>query len=205
MNTLILRKQLERHRGKYQSIRDSLAHNIKEKEILEDKYNCQKKALFIIQEVSKFTQQEVEFHVSDLVSHGLAAVFDSPYKYKLEYVLRRDKTEADQYWQLGNNYFQPNGGGVRDVSAFALHVACIVLSIMQKKKVCPILILDEPTKHLKPTPLQERAGNMLQEISKSLGIQIIIVTHDSALSDSADRTFKIQLDKRRISNATKLQ
>lgn len=195
-----IRNQLERNRGRYQSIRERLDSSHKQKGELEVRQHSLEKATIIIQEVSKLTQQEVEFHVSDLVSHGLAAVFDDPYTYRLEYTLRRDRTEADQYWERGDSHFLPNGGGVRDVSAFALHIACVVLSLMQKREVKPILILDEPTRCLKPSALQERAGIMIQEISETLGIQIILITHDSALSDQADKVFEIKLDERRVSH-----
>lgn len=198
------RNLLERYRGRYQAARERLRESKERKMELEERLHSLEKALVIIQEVSKLTQQEVEFHISDLVSHGLAAVFDDPYTYKLEYVLRRDKTEADQYWSREDFRFLPNGGGMRDVSAFALHIACIVLSLMQKREIKPILLLDEPTKHLKPSSLQERAGRMIQEISKSLEIQIICITHDTALSNCADNVFDISLDERRISHVRKI-
>lgn len=196
-----VRNKLERFYGQYLLVKEQILQHKEQKEKIEIKIQALEKAQIIVQEVSKLTQQEVEFHVSDLVSHGLAAVFDNPYSYKLEYVLRRDKTEADQYWYRGDSNFLPNGGGVRDVSAFALHIACIVLSLLQKQGRRPVLFLDEPFKHLKPSGLQERAGIMLQEISKSLKIQIILITHDEVLSNKTDRVYQIAIDKKGVSHA----
>ena len=163
------------------------------------------KAAIVIQEVSQLTQKEVEFRVSELVSHGLAAVFDDPYIYELKYIVRRDKTEADQFWKIGEHCYLPNGGGVRNVSSFALQIAGLVLSFLQKKGVRPILFLDEPFKGLKPTLYQERAGKIVQELANILKIQIVVITHDPVLSSQLDKTYKIKLNKGRISNAKRFK
>lgn len=195
MNLNNVRNKLERFHGQYLSIREQIKQHAEQKEKAEKCIRVLEKAQIIIQEVSKATQEEVEFHVSDLVSHGLAAVFNDPYIYKLAYVLRRDKTEADQTWtRRGSNYL-PNGGGVRDVSAFALHIACIMLSLLQKQGVRPVLFLDEPTKHLVPNKLQERFGMMLQAISKNLNIQIILISHNETLYSCMNKKYRVAIQK----------
>jgi len=39
---------------------------------------------------------------------------------------------------------------------------------------------------------QEKVGMMVQEMAQSLGIQIIMVSGESALSEYADRTFHVK-------------
>lgn len=202
MNSLTsLRHSLERHKGKYETLTKALHLSKEEKNKYHILLLIAEKAAAIIQQVARLTQKEIEFRVSELVSHGLAAVFDQPYTYELKYVLRRDKTEADQYWKIGEHSYLPNGGGVRDVTAYALQIAALVLSLLQKRNVRPVLFLDEPFKGLKPSLYQERAGRIVQELSKALGIQIIIITHNTALSSQMDKAYKIQLDKGRVSHA----
>ena len=195
MNLNNIKNKLERYKGQYLSIKEQLTQQKEKAEKIGIDIIELEKARVIIQEVSKLTQQEIEFHISDIVTHGLAAIFNNPYKYKLSYVTRRNKTEADQQWIKGNNTFLPNGGGVRDVSAFALHVACTILFLLQKQNIRPVLFMDEPFKHLKPSSLQERAGMLLQEMSADLNMQIILITHDEVLSNKMDNVIKIVMDK----------
>ena len=56
------------------------------------------------------------------------------------------------------------------------------------------IILDEPFKHLSKD-LHDRASQMIQNLSKQLGIQFIIVTHEPALSQFADKVFEVKQRK----------
>lgn len=143
----------------------------------------------IIKDVAKETQSELEIHINEIVTEGLASVFDNPYKFKLEFVLRRDKTEADEFWEdaEGNRYL-PNGGGVRDISALAFRTAILQLPT---NPGAPILLLDEPAKHVRGIELLKRVDNLLLEISKKLNIQIIIMSYTDAITNTAQRYFKV--------------
>lgn len=189
-NLPALRRLVERATGERARVEKNLSVAQRSLETLEKRSRRLEKAQAIIQEVAKLTQQELEFHVSDLVSHALAAVFRNPYTFSLQFNVRRNKTEADLLWQRGDSCFQPNGGGVRDVSSFALRVAFWTL---QDKHSAPVLILDEPFKGLKPTTLQERAGQLMKEVAETLGVQILMVSHDSALAEAADTSYNITM------------
>jgi DNA repair exonuclease SbcCD ATPase subunit len=56
------------------------------------------------------------------------------------------------------------------------------------------IILDEPFRFLSEDH-QEQAGIMLKEISKKLGIQFLVVTHNPILAEVADRTFNVNIKK----------
>jgi len=126
-----------------------------------------------IQIVAKETQAELEFHISDVVTSALAAVFDDPYTFNIEFVVRREKTEADLTWNKEDNQYLPNSGGVRDMSSLGLREAMRSLQPHQSAK---ILLLDEPFKHVKTLAAQKRALQMLKEMSFKFGLQIILVT-----------------------------
>jgi DNA repair exonuclease SbcCD ATPase subunit len=57
-----------------------------------------------------------------------------------------------------------------------------------------VIILDEPFRFLSEN-YQEQAGNMLKEISQKLGIQFLIISHNSILASCADKTFTVQIKK----------
>ncbi len=152
------------------------------------------RSLEIIQCVAKLTQQQLEIHISELVSLALEAVFPNPYKMVLKFETRRNRSEADLLLQDENgnllNPMEAVGGGVVDVAAFALRVA---LWSLKRPKPRPVMVMDEPFRFLS-SDLQDRASKMLKEISDKLGIQFLIVTHEENLLKAGDRVFDIKLN-----------
>lgn len=149
--------------------------------------NCQK-ARVIVQKVAEETQKKIEYHISNLVTLALSSVFPNPYEFKLQFVLRRNKTEADLIFVKGVNEGNPidvSGGGALDVASFALR--CAVWSIKPNNNV---LILDEPF-HFLSRNLQDKCSQMIKMISKKLKIQFIIVSHIPEITESADKVFNV--------------
>ena len=81
---------------------------------------------------------------------------------------------------------ESSGGGVVDVSSFALRIATWSLS-----KTNNVIILDEPFKHLS-NDLQSRAGEILKRLSEKLKLQILMSTHIEDIIDVADRVFEVR-------------
>ncbi len=163
-------------------------------EKLKDRVENIEQARNIIQLVAKKTQAELEFHISDVVNLALSAVYDDmPCEFKAEFVVRRNKTELDLYLLRDGhkmNLLNEEGGGAVDIVSFALRVA---LWSLRTPHTRPLIIMDEPFKFL--GNLRNRAGDMLKEVSKKLGIQIIMLSHDSDLIEIADRSFEVTQTK----------
>jgi DNA repair exonuclease SbcCD ATPase subunit len=143
----------------------------------------------LFQKASEMTQKQLEFHISGLVSTALAAVWDDPYEFKVEFVQRRGKTEADLWLIRNGSKIKPidaSGGGVVDILSIALRMAFWSLT----KENRPLLILDEPFKHLS-NDLQDKAANMLKLISTKLKLQILMISHISKLVKNADKRIEI--------------
>ena len=152
------------------------------------------KAREIVREVGIKTQQQLQYHISDITSLALEAVFDNPYQLKVEFIQRRNKTECDLKFVRGDLEIDPieaSGVGAIDVASFALRIASWS---MLRPKTRNTIILDEPFKHLSLN-LRNRASSMIKEISDKMGIQFIIVSHDPELADFADRIFEVGISK----------
>jgi DNA repair exonuclease SbcCD ATPase subunit len=168
-------------------IEENLRYNNKQKRRIEQ-------ALEIVKLVGLKTQQNLQFHISDISTMALDSVFDRSYLLSAEFVERRGRTECDLLLKTEDMELDPlsaSGGGVVDVVSFALRVAAYSL---QRPKVRPVLLLDEPFTHLS-AQLFPKACNLLKQISEELGIQLIIITHEEALMDCADKVFQISLRK----------
>lgn len=185
--------KLDRLKGRKEQVR--LSKESVEKTLLEieSEQKDLEEAQAIVQTVAQATQTELEYHVSELVSLALEAVFPEPYKMALDFELRRGKTEADiTLVDISGAKIDPmtsTGGGVVDVASFGLRVTCWSL---KTKRTRPTLILDEPFRFLS-SDLQQKASIMLKELSHRLGIQFIIVTHEKELIEGkVDRLFEIR-------------
>ncbi len=148
----------------------------------------------IVREVGLKTQQTLQIHISDITTLALEAVFDDPYELVVEFLQRRNKTECDLLFKRDGNLMDPleaSGGGAVDVAAFALRIASYT---MQSPRSRNTIILDEPMRFLS-VDLQERASQMIKELSDKLGIQFVIISHEATIAESADKTFYVEVRK----------
>jgi hypothetical protein len=155
--------------------------------------------LLIVQEVGKQTQEQIEYHISDIVTTALSAVFDNPYEFVVKFIIRRNKTECDLLFKRSGHEMYPlsaSGIGACDVAGFSLRIA--LWSIMNPKSN-NTFILDEAFKHLKGLEENKKVIQMVKMLSEKLGLQIIMI-HDERvplveIEKGADKIFNIFIKK----------
>lgn len=152
-----------------------------EKQTLEqgkEKLRSAEEARDLVQEVAQKLQQAVHNQIAGIVSLGLRTVFSEPYTFKINFEKKRGRTEAQLIFERDGMELDPisaAGGGVIDVAAFTLRVACLSLS---KPALRPILILDEPFKNVSKTKgYLDQIPLLLEKLAEEMGLQIIMVTH----------------------------
>lgn len=194
MDLLELQKKVDILEGKHAQITVDLikAKRTARINIKALKYN--EKAKEIVLAIGKKMQEQIQFHISDITSLALEAVFPNPYKLEIEFVQRRNKTECDIFFTRDGNRVDPlnaSGGGPVDVAAFALRIASWSLRCPNNRST---IILDEPMRFVSED-LRDKASLMVKEVSSKLGIQFIIITHDPQLAAYADRVFQVRSHK----------
>lgn len=145
-----------------------------------------------IQKVAKETQEHLRFEVEDIVNLALETCFPGEYEFRLDFNIARGKTEARLVFLLQKtgrevDPMNASGGGVVDLTAFALRIACYAL----ERGIDNVIILDEPFRFIS-RDLQSRAGEILRMLSTKLGVQVIMVTHIAEMIDVADRVFEVR-------------
>ena len=158
--------------------------------VLSKKMDSLLKARSVVQIVAEQTQKKLEYHISNLVSMALASVFPEPYIFQLRFVQKRNKTEVELVFTKNGNetddILNSGGGGVADIASIALRI-----SLWSIKKTRPTLILDEPLKFLHSPEYQEKASQMLKEVSQKLGLQIIMVSDQRNILEYADKVISV--------------
>jgi len=166
-----------RHWQSEGKVRDETAHlDEAEREV-----KTVEKAQIVVQEVAAAVQQQAHRSIAGVVSRCLEAVFDDPYEFRIAFEQKRGKTEAVLKFVRNGAVVDPmtaSGGGVVDVAAFALRLACLVLSRPAKRR---LLVLDEPFRFLS-RDLRPKVKQLIETLAEEMKIQFVVVTHDPALT-----------------------
>lgn len=191
MNISELRNAVEQLKGKKQQLEASLQTLEFDQRNLKRKQRQLEDSREIVRLVGMKTQEQLQYHISDIASLALESVYDDPYKLLARFVQRRNKSECDLLFSRnGEEILEPidaSGGGVINLASFALRVASWT---MQSPRTNNVLILDEPFGNVS-VDLLPRVSDMVQQISHKLGLQIIMITHAEELMEMADKVFKV--------------
>lgn len=145
-------------------------------DLASENYEETKVANDLVISVATEVQRRVHLRISKLVSRCLSAVFPDPYVFEIKFETKANRSEAEIVFLRGENQVDPlsgAGGGVIDVAAFALRLACLSL---RRPAVRKLLILDEPFRFVSAV-FRPRVRELLENLSRELGVQIIMVTH----------------------------
>ena len=156
----------------------------------------------ILQDVALATQKQLKLSVEPIITSALDIVYkDEAYGFEIDFEVKRNKTEAKLYFVRNGRRFQPlssSGFGVVDVASFALRLALWNIS---QPPTRPTFILDEPFKHVSEN-LQEAVMEMVSVLSKKLGLQLLLITHnkESDVIEHSDKVFRVHRGQDYISH-----
>lgn len=178
--------------GMKKQVEKSLSESKLALEKLSNRARLVEQAQVFLQKVAQDTQSQLKFQIEDIVNLALETCFPNEYTFQLQFNIARGKTDAELVFlskRTGRavDPMNASGGGVVDLTAFALRIASFVL----EQGIDSVIILDEPFRFIS-RDLQARAGEILRMLSKKMGLQIVIVTHIDTLIDVADRVFEVR-------------
>ena len=186
-----LLQKVNEKKGQLNFIKENLSAAQADQKKYRKEYIRTEQAQVIIQEVAKETQGQVKFFIEDIVDAAMALLFKKYYKFRIEFVTKRNGSEANLFLEDKNgNKTHPiryNGGGLCDVISLALRLA---LFNLKKGKKNNSIGLDEPFKFL-DKQMQVKASDLLKELSDKLKLQFIVVSHTPSLAGKANRVFEV--------------
>ena len=132
-----------------------------------------------LQELAQAVQQEAHKQVSKIVSKCLKAVFGPSYAFRIDFVQRRGKTEAEFLYLKDGQRVSPAvcSGGIKSVVSLANRLTRLVMTLPPVRR---FLALDEPFAGLSGPNLQKMAA-LIGSLNRDLGVQILIATHNPEL------------------------
>jgi DNA repair exonuclease SbcCD ATPase subunit len=189
-----LRQKLERLKGKKESFVSSLQNAKIRARKFRREIEATEKAQAALQMIAQETQKQIEFRISELGSFAMAAIFPDPYEIEFDFQVKRGKAVADMFFTRDEHRRDPKstGGGAADLGSLALRFSSHAL---HRPRLRPLMIMDEPLKWLKGSELPRMGAALISEFSQRMNIQIIMITHDPDLIDSADRIFEVEIDE----------
>lgn len=166
---------------------------------LETKLKLLENSQAFLQKVAQETQEHLKFQIEDIVNLALETCFPGEYTFQIDFNISRGKTDAELVFldQKTGRQVDPmnaSGGGVVDLTTFALRIACYAL----EQGTDNVIVLDEPFRFLS-RDLQQRAGEILKTLSERMQLQIIMVSHIGEIIDVADKVFEVKKDEDGIS------
>ncbi len=172
--------------GQKQRIEDDITRLSQEKEDATS-------ARWVLSEVMRITQSQFKDRIENLVTAAIRSVFDRPFAFHMEFKIQRGKSECLFSVSEGDIVYDDIenelGGGMLDIIAFALR---IVLWSMKNPKSDHVMIADEPFRFV--GDYVGDTGQMLQTLSREMGLQFILITHEEELAEVADRAWRVSHD-----------
>lgn len=162
-----------------------------EVETLGEEVELMGKTSAVLHELSTSVQERFLNAIEKLISEGLTAVFEVPITFRIKSTTRNRQVNLD--FELENedgtttDLMDARGGGLVSLCGVLLRVVMVRL---MADRVRQIMILDEPLGMLS-AEYQPAAGELLRKLAHELGIQIIVVSHNPEMLESADKAYEL--------------
>lgn len=154
------------------------------------------KVRLLFQKSGEYARKQAKTQLETLVTNALQYVFGSAFRFEIELSPADKNPTAEFYvvteWNgdiIRTKPQEARGGGVVDIISLALRIA--FLETMRPRLEGPIL-LDEPGKHVSEDYILPMT-QFLQSVNETFDRQIVFVTHNMHLTESADQAFFVRL------------
>lgn len=175
-----LREQLQGEVSRWESAQANQASAKRQLAVAEQTQGVVEEGVRVFQAAAAATQEKIHAAFTTVGTQALAAVFPDPYELVLKFPVRRGKTEVQLVLKRGEMELDPlrsTGGGVIDLTAFALRLSALRIS---QPAIRQVLLLDEPFRFVS-RGYRVRVASLLRQLAQDHGVQIIMVTHHPEL------------------------
>ena len=181
LSDAVLGERIDQFAYEYQKAVDQVEEEQNQLVKFERKLQRVMEAHQLIQDVAQTIQQECHSKIATVVTRCLEAVFEEDaYQFTMRFEQKRGRTEAELLLTRNGMEIDPMtaaGGGIVDVTAFALRLVSLILMRPTLRRV---FVADEPFRFLSKT-YRPRVRQLIETLADEMDIQFIMVTHDPML------------------------
>lgn len=152
----------------------------------------------LLNTVGEDRQNQAQTQIETLVTTGLQTIFGSELSFhivqkensksaQVEFVLRSTLAQGRV---VETDVLAARGGGVSAVTGFLLRLVVLMLSSPAQPR---LLVLDETFSHVSAEYL-DKIAEFLKEVTQKTNIQVLMITHQSELCETADRVYRFSAD-----------
>jgi DNA repair ATPase RecN len=163
---------------------------------LEQQQELLNKVKLLFQRSGEYARRQAKAQLETLVTNALQYVFGSSFRFEIELSPADKNPTAEFYvvteWNgevIRTKPQDARGGGIVDMISLALRIA--LLETVRPRLEGPIL-LDEPGKHVSEDYILPMT-QFLQSVYETFDRQILFVTHNTHMTESADQAFFVRL------------
>ncbi len=155
------------------------------------------RAAGLLTKIGETRQAAAQKQIEALVTQGLQSIFGEDLTFHLVQQVRGKRPEIDFLVRsrlddgtiVDTDVMDARGGGLAATVGFLLRLVVLLLS---RKRQETVLFLDETFAHVS-AEYEPRLAEFLRELVDKTGVQIIMVTHSDAFSESADVRYRFSL------------
>lgn len=162
----------------------------------------------LLNSIGETRQETAQTQIESLVTMGLRTIFGAELSFhiiqkanvksaQVEFVIRSTLAEGRI---VDTPVLEARGGGLAAVVGFLLRLVVLLLSAPTQGR---LLILDESFAHVSIEYL-EKIAEFLKEITEKTSVQIIMVTHQNELTETADIVYRFKLNEAGYTKVEKL-
>lgn len=171
------------------------AYRRQEKELIEAADNLKKdidrdiKASTVLKHLLDIMVKDEVTRMAGLITYGLKTVFEDQ---NLTFTPEITKKNEKIHIELKTNDdgveggYKSFGGSVAVIESFLLRILCLL-----KKKFVKLIILDETFAAVGKEYIAN-TGNLISELSKKIGLDVLLVTHQTEFQHNADHVYKVK-------------
>lgn len=184
-------------RGRQQMLNENRARLEKLIEKKERLIDLLTQVKLLLHKASEYAREQARQQIETMVTHCLQSIFDKDIQFKIEIEQVRGRPEAEFYVisemegiKVKTKPQEARGGGIVDVISLALRIALLQI---HTPPIHGPLLLDEPAKHVSSEYIINLA-EFISRVSSVFQRQIIMVTHNTHLSEIADKAYRVEQD-----------
>jgi hypothetical protein len=188
---------LNRTAARLQAVRDQIAGDLEAKHREVETLSSRIDRLSLVGELLRVLMDKLVLDqvrsIEGLVTEGLKAIFfDQGLKFEAEVSEKRNRVAIDFFFRQGADSFVIRGHPLESFGGGPATVASLILRLLSisRLKRAPVLFLDETLGAINGDEYIDTAGQFLQKLAASTGIDILYVSQKQGFVDHADVAYQ---------------